>query len=144
MTIDRYHKWVNAYLIDPYAANVTNLRISSGGDAEIFKALKCDSFRVGGYLPTGDVIYVEHNETEKDNPHTNYFRIPSVSAHPLAGRGVVVGVTDAEGLATDAAITAEGLVQAIHWVYSLNDDGTATFEVKATRDWSLNTEEVVV
>ena len=135
---------VNAYLIDPYAANVTNLRISSGGNKEIFEALKGDFFRVGGYLPTGDVIYIEHFESFKPNPHTNYFRIPSVSAHPLPGRGVVVGAKDDEGLTTDAAITAEGLVQVIYWVYSLNDDGSATFEVKATRDWSLNTEEVVV
>jgi len=133
---------VDGYLIDPYSANVTSLRVERGSSKGIFKALQCDRFRVGGYLPTGDVIYVE--DVDLLSEHTNHFRIPSASSYPLAGRGVVIGTSDEEGLATSAKIDADGLVGLIYWVYDLDRNGASTFEVKATTQWSLNKEEVAV
>ena len=118
-----------AYLIDPHNAEVVEVEIPQDDHVKIQKLIGCDFFTPGGYLDTGDVVFVDDEGLYKS---THFFRMKALNGGmPLAGKGIVLG-SDGEGGSADVKITKADLLNRVRWVYAMATNGTVLFDVKAS------------
>jgi hypothetical protein len=98
-----------AILIDPYEETIEVVDYS-GDYKDISTLLGCDLF-TSVYTEMADTIYVDDEGLYVENQ--KYFKLKGYP-QPLAGRGLVIGVTD-DGDSTDCVSSLEDIQDMVSW-----------------------------
>ena len=88
-----------AIKIDAYERTVTEVQINEEDHEEISRAIGCDLFCVGTYLPNGDALMVDDEGWLKQDV-TKGFSLRGFGEGIFAGNGLIVG-SDEEGGTVD-------------------------------------------
>ena len=85
-----------AIKIDAYERTVTEVQISEEDYKEIPRAIGCDLFCVGTYLPNGDALMVDDEGWLREEA-TKGFSLRGFGEGIFAGNGLIVGSDDEGG-----------------------------------------------
>lgn len=96
---------MRAILLDPYKQTVSNVEVTDYRD--ISKHLQCDLFCSGGYMESGDAVYVNDEGLYEEDMFTY---MPDVYPDPYAGRVLILGIDHETGESQDAVNTAIDLL----------------------------------
>jgi len=106
----------NAFLIDPAARSISAITVDHTDQlAQLYKHIGCELVEALDRL-NGDTAWFDEEGLHK--PGQQFFFLPDVYPHPLAGRCVITGTTwdeTGDNLA-DPKSTAEELAAAVEWV----------------------------